>query len=203
MKKEQLAERIGNIDAEFIQDAEYIPNYTKQHQKKVVRRLSVFAAVIALMVCSIGVGAVAFAKETIVEVPAEQEKIVLDKIGLTIILPDEWKGKYGVERNEDGTGCAVYVKDIHDGNGEWAGLGYLFWIGQASTDKPVTPEELYAWSPTPCIYLFSTTDATYMLEKHSDIQYDPSDPQEAELYMSMSHQISEIKFQIDSPVGLK
>ena len=50
---------------------------------------------------------------------------------------------------------------------------------------------------------FSTTDATYMLEKHSDIQYDPSDPQEAELYMSMSHQISEIKFQIDSPVGLK
>ena len=138
MKKEQLAERIGNIDAEFIQDAEHIPNYTKQHKKKVVRRLSVFAAVIALMVCSIGVGAVAFAKETIVEVPAEQEKIVLDKIGLTIILPDEWKGKYGVERNEDGTGCAVYVKDIHDGNGEWAGLGYLFWIGQASTDKPVT-----------------------------------------------------------------
>ena len=103
MKKEQLAERIGNIDAEFIQDAEHIQNYTKQHQKKVVRRLSVFAAVIALMVCSIGVGAVAFAKETIVEVPAEQEKIVLDKIGLTIILPDEWKGKYGVERNEDGT----------------------------------------------------------------------------------------------------
>jgi len=42
-----------------------------------------------------------------------------------------------------------------------------------------------------------------MLEKHSDIQYDPSDPQEAELYMSMSHQIAEIKFQIDSPVGLK
>ena len=61
MKKEQLAERIGNIDAEFIQDAEHIQNYTKQHQKKVVRRLSVFAAVIALMVCSIGVGAVAFA----------------------------------------------------------------------------------------------------------------------------------------------
>ena len=56
MKKEQLAERIGNIDAEFIQDAEHIPNYTKQHKKKVVRRLSVFAAVIALMVCSIGVG---------------------------------------------------------------------------------------------------------------------------------------------------
>lgn len=202
MKKEQLAERIGNIDGEFVQDAEHMPNYTKQHRQKGIRRLSVFAAVIALMICSFGVGVAAFAKETIVEVPAEQEKIVLDKISLTVILPDEWKGKYGVEMNEDGTGCAVYVKDIHDGNGEWAGLGYLFWIGQASTDQPVTPEELYAWSPTPCIYLFSTADATYILEKHSDVQYDPNDPEEAELYMSMSHQISEIKFQIDSPVSI-
>lgn len=199
MKKEQLSERIGNVDDRFIEEAEHIPNYAQRHRYKGIKRISAIAAVLVLMVCSFGVGAASFAKETIVEVPVEQEMIALDKIGLTVILPDEWKDKYGVEMNEDGTGCAVYVKDIHDGNGEWAGLGYLFWIGQAATDKPMTPEELYAWSPTPCTYLFSTADATYILEKHSDIQYNPSDPAESELYMSMSTQISELKFQINNP----
>ena len=48
------------------------------------------------MMCSFGVGAVSFAKETIVEVPVDQEAIPIDEIGLTVILPDEWKGKYGV-----------------------------------------------------------------------------------------------------------
>ena len=212
MLKDQLSERIRNVDDRFIQEAEHVPNYARQHRQKGIRRLSALAAVILLMVSSFSVGAIVFAKETIVEVPVErekivevpfeQEKIVLDKIGLTVILPDEWKGKYGVEMNEDGTGCAVYVKDVHDGNGEMAGLGYLYWIGQASSDQPLTPEELYAWSDTPCIYLFSTADATYILEKHSDIQYDPYDPEEKELYMSMSQQLSEIKFQIDNPASV-
>ena len=152
------------------------------------------------MMCSFTVGAVAFAKETIVEVPVEQEMIVLNKIGLTIILPDEWKEKYGVEMNEDGTGCGMYVKGIHDGDGEIAGLGYLFWIGKAASDKqPLTPEELYEWSPTPCVYLFSTSDTTYILKKHSDVQYDPYDPEQKGLYMTMSQQIQDILFQIDNP----
>lgn len=199
MKKEQLSQRIGNVDDRFVEEAEHIPNYAQQHLRKGIKHFSAIAAVLVLMVCSFGVGAVSFAKETIVEVPVKQETIALDKIGLTVILPDEWKGKYGVEMNEDGTGCAVYIKDIHDGNGEMAGLGYLFWIGQAATDEPMTPEEVYAWSPTPCSYLFSTAYATYILEKHSDIQYDPSNSNEAELYMSMSAQISELKFQINNP----
>lgn len=199
MKKEQLSQRIGNVDDKFVEEAERMPNYAQRHRHNAIRRFSAIAAVLVLMVCSFGVGAFAFAKETIVEVPVEQEMITLDEIGLTVILPDEWKGKYGVELNEDGTGCAVYIKDIHDGNGEMAGLGYLFWIGKAATDEPMTPEELEAWSPTPCIYLFSTADSTYILEKHSDIQYDPSNSAEAELYMSMSTQISDLKFQIDNP----
>lgn len=199
MKKEQLSQRIGNVDDRFVEEAECMPNYAQRHRHNAIRRFSAIAAVLVLMVCSFGVGAFAFAKETIVEVPVEQEMITLDEIGLTVILPDEWKGKYGVELNEDGTGCTVYIKDIHDGNGEMAGLGYLFWIGKAATDEPMTPEELEAWAPTPCIYLFSTADSTYILEKHSDIQYDPSNSAEAELYMSMSTQISDLKFQIDNP----
>ena len=203
MKKEQLSEHIGNIDDRLVQQAEHIPNYARQHRQKGFKRFTAIVAVIALMVCSFTVGAVAFAKETIVEVPIEEETIVLEKIGLTIVLPNEWEGKYGIEINEDGTGCAVYVKDIHDGNGEMSGLGYLFWIGIAQSDKqPLTPEELYEWSPTPCIYLFSTADATYILEKHSDVQYDPSNPEETELYMTMSQQIQDISFKIDNPAAI-
>lgn len=190
MKREQSSKQIENVGDRFFEKTEH---------NNGIKQFLVIAVVLVLMMCSFGVGAVSFAKETIVEVPVDQEAIPIDEIGLTVILPDEWKGKYGVELNEDGTGCAVYVKDIHDGNGEMAGLGYLFWIGQAATDKPMTPEELYAWSPTPCNYLFSTADATYILEKHSDIQYAPSDSAEAELYMYMSNQISELKFQINNP----
>lgn len=203
MKKERLSERIGNLDDGLVQQAEHIPNYARQHRQKGIRRLSSLAAVVVLMVCSFAVGAAAFAKETIVEVPIAQETVVLDEIGLTVILPDAWKGKYGVEMNEDGTGCAIYAKAIHDGDGEMAGLGYLFWIGKASSDKqPLTPEELYEWSPTPCVYLFSTAGATYVLEKHSDVQYDPNDPEQKELYMTMSRQMQEISFKIDNPATI-
>ena len=59
------------------------------------------------MICSGAVGAIAFSSETIVEVPAEQETIELEAIGLTLILPDSWEGKYGVEMDADGAGCAV------------------------------------------------------------------------------------------------
>ena len=94
MKKEQLSERIGNVDDRFIEEAEHTPNYAQRHQYKGIKRFSAIAAILVLMVCSFGVGAVSFAKETIVEIPIEQEMITLDEIGLTVILPDEWKGKY-------------------------------------------------------------------------------------------------------------
>lgn len=200
MNEKQLSDRIGNVNDKLVQQAEQTPNYGREHRKRSIRQLVAIAATIALMVCSFTVGALAFAKETIVEVPVEQEKIVLDKIGLTILLPDEWADKYGVERNKDGTGCGVYVKSIHDGDGAMAGLGYLFWVGKAASDQqPLTPDELYEWSPTPCIYLFSTSDTTYILEKHSDVQYDPYDPAQKELYMTMSRQIQDISFQIEHP----
>ena len=32
--------------------------------------------------------------EVTVEVPVEQETVVLEDFGITLILPDSWKGKY-------------------------------------------------------------------------------------------------------------
>lgn len=181
------------------EETKSMPRDSQQPRHKRIWRVSAVAAVLVLMVCSFGAGAVFFARETMAEVPAEQETIALDGPGLTLILPDEWKDKYGVELGRDGTECAVYVKDVHDGDGPFAGLGYLFWIVKG---EPMTPEEFLAWSPTPGIYIYSTADATYYLQKHSDVQYDPNDPEEAELYMSMSRQIPEIKFQLATPYSI-
>ena len=97
MNQEQFSRRIGNIDDKLVQQAERIPHYGRQRRQKWLRRFSAAAAVVALMVCSGAVGAIAFGKETIVEVPVEPETITLADIGLTLILPDEWKGQYGVE----------------------------------------------------------------------------------------------------------
>ena len=72
MKKEQLSKHIGNIDDQLVQQAEHIPNYARQHRQKGIKRFTAIAAIIALMVCSFTAGAVAFAKESIVEVPIEE-----------------------------------------------------------------------------------------------------------------------------------
>ena len=77
-------------------------------QKKGFGRLIAVAAVIALMACSFCAGAVAFAKEVVVEVPAEQEIIEIEEIGLTLILPDSWKGKYAFEQDNDFKEYYVY-----------------------------------------------------------------------------------------------
>jgi len=58
-----------------------------------VRRKKPVIAIAVLMVWSGIVGAVAFGEETVIEVPVEQETIEIEEIGLTLILPDSWKGK--------------------------------------------------------------------------------------------------------------
>lgn len=54
------------------------------------------------MVCSFCVGAFAFARETVVEVPIEQETLTIEELGLTLILPDSWKGRYALMQDELG-----------------------------------------------------------------------------------------------------
>ena len=66
------------------------------------------AAVLALMAASFTVGALAFSRE----VPVEQETIELPGIGLTLILPDSWKGRYEVEKDERESWCRVYARSV-------------------------------------------------------------------------------------------
>lgn len=185
MNERQLADRIGNIDDRLVEEA----RYRRRKGGGGFRRLLAAAAVLALMAASFTVGALAFSRE----VPVEQETIELPDIGLTLILPDSWKGHYGVEMNRDGSSCGVYAKTAHEADGE---VGYLFWVGQAY-DEPMTPAELKEQSPVPCRYLFSTANATYSINYASDVEYDPDDPEEAQEYLQMWREKEQIRFLVD------
>jgi len=188
MNERQFADRVGNIDDQLVEEA----RYRQGRRGGVFRRFLAVAVVAALMVASFTVGAMAFSQE----VPAEQETIELPGIGLTLILPDSWKGKYGVEIDQAAAGCSVYVSSIHEQEGEWKGTGYLFWVGKVY-DEPMTPDELDEVSPVPCRYLFSTAGATYSLSYASDVQWNVDDPDQEELYRQMQAEVSQIRFVVD------
>ncbi|MDE7276008.1 MAG: hypothetical protein K2N98_04015, partial [Lachnospiraceae bacterium] len=129
MNKKQLSEHIGNIDDQLVEQAEKIPNYKQQHNRTIIRRFITIAAAFALMACSFSAGAFVFAHEKVVEIPIEQEAVTLDEINLTLILPDDWKGKYFMEKN--GQNYVVYHtqirKDVSQGIDPFDG-GVLFYI---------------------------------------------------------------------------
>ena len=161
---------------------------TKKEEKPVKRkiftlaRVAAFAAVVALMAVSVTVGALAFSTETVVEVPVpvEQETIVMEDIGITLILPDSWKDKYVTVMDDDFCRCRVYVKSIYDwcmahedfNDGSVPYMGFVFSVTRWY-DEPMTPEEFYDRHPLPAIYLMSTEEGTYSLGRPSDVQYFP------------------------------
>ena len=176
----------------------------KTRRFKLVRLLAA-AAVLALMAASMTVGALAFGKETVVEVPVERETIVMEDIGLTLVLPDEWKDRYVVEYFDDDT-CNVYVRSIYDTDvmeldGELVHGGLLFYLYQL--DGVLTPQEAEDIIPMPGQFVLATADATYMLCYASDVQYDPTDPVETEEYASMYRQISEIQVVVNDAFAQK
>lgn len=140
MNRKQLSEHIGNIDDRLVEQAEKIPNYKQQHSRKIIRRFITIAAAFVLMACSFSAGAFAFARERVVEIPINQETITLDEINLTLILPDDWKGKYFVEKN--GQNYVVYHtqirKDVSKGLDPFDG-GVLFYI--VCYEESMTPEQ--------------------------------------------------------------
>lgn len=89
MNKKQLSEHIGNIDDRLVQQAEKNPNYAVQHRQKRLRQLLATAAALVLMIFGFAVGATAFAREIVVEVPVEQETLELEDVDLMLILPDK------------------------------------------------------------------------------------------------------------------
>ncbi len=200
MKKEQLSDHIGNMDDRLVQQAEHIPNYAQQHRRKAFKRFSAIAAVLALMVCSFTVGALAFAKETRVEVPVEQERIEIDAIGLTLILPDSWKGKYALEQDEDGTAYYVYnpaIREAMGGSSETLSSGgMLFYI--TLWDAQLTKDQVDAggeWSYARCEYIMTTQDGTYLLYYASDVQCTPETLAD---YEQMESEIATIRFVADN-----
>jgi len=201
MNKRQLAEHIGNIDEKLVWQAEQIPDYRQQHRKKRIKGFAAIAAAAVLMVCSFSVGAFAFAREVVVEVPARQETLTLEEINLTMILPDRWNGKYSVEKND--RNYVVYNKQIReavsDGTDPFDG-GVLFYI--VCYEEVMTPEqyEEKGYDFVGYRYLFSTRDKTYILCYASDVQWDVNDSEQEAVYQQMESEVKDIRFVVDSVI---
>ncbi|MDE6219671.1 MAG: hypothetical protein K2G51_04440 [Lachnospiraceae bacterium] len=198
MNKKQLSEHIGNIDDRLVEQAEKIPNYRQLHHRQTIRRFITAAAAFVLMACSFSAGAFAFAREIVVEVPAEQETIKLKEINLTLVLPDDWKGKYSVEKN--GQNYIIYHPQVREGYGTEIAFdgGILFYI--VCHEEPMTPEQFVAngYDFVGYRYLFSTSDKTYILYYPSDVQWNPENPEQEAEYLEMEREIEDIKFVVDN-----
>lgn len=200
MNEKQFSDRIGNVNDKLVQQAEQTPNYGREHRKRSIRQLVAIAVTVALMVCSFTVGALAFAKETIVEVPVEQETITIEEIGLTLILPDSWKGKYSFERDDNSKEYYVYnpaIREAMGGNSEaLLSGGTLFYI--KLWDEQLTKDQVDAggeWSYALCQYIMTTQVGTYLLYYASDVQFTPETETE---YRQMENEIGDIRFVVDN-----
>lgn len=193
MKGKQLSDRIGNIDDRLIEEAEHMQNYGKHRRQKIARNFAAAAAALAVMVGGgFGLGATVFAQE--IEVQVEPETITFEDMGVTLILPDSWRGRYGV--TEEGY---VYALEAHDEYNP----AILFWID-------LYPEQLTKdefdntqgpWNIVPSVYLMTTADGTYCLHCASDVQYDPRDEEAAENYVSMYQEIPQIRLVLDKAMA--
>ena len=205
MTKEQLAERIGNINEELIHESDMRERYTEVKVKHRPRRMVAMVAVVALMVASFAVGAFAATRIESQKTRPAEERVDLDGLDVTIILPDDWADKYGMEVHKDegfGTGnyYSFYVKDIHDSKGDYAGAGYLFHVGKYA-EEPMTPKEVEDTSMVPTKFLFATENATYAIFYTSDVQYNPMDPEMTDLYMSLFNELDQIGFILPSLIS--
>lgn len=207
MTSKQLSNRIGNMDDRLVLQAEQSLNNKTQkketaimRQKKGFRSLIALAAVVALMACSFCVGAAAFSKEVVVEVPVEQETIGIEEIGLTLILPDSWKGKYALERDPDFNEYHVYnpaIREAMGGDSEsLSSGGMLFYI--KLWEEQLTKDQVDAggeWSFAKCQYIMTTQKGTYLLYYAGDVQFTSETEGE---YRQMEEEIRDIRFAVDN-----
>ena len=204
MNGRQLSDRIGNIDDRLIQQAQEQGKRGKARLSDRARRWAAAAAVVALMGASFGAGALAFAKETVVEVPAEPEMVELSDIGITLILPDDWKGRYGVEQTGRPNRYCVYATDIRDAfsrqsvqegslNNSGGMLFYILKWNQQLTEKEWR-NPYGEWNYARNRYIMATKDGTYLLYYASDVQFTPETEEE---YRQMEAEIDQIRFVVD------
>lgn len=187
MNEKQFSDRIGNVNDKLIRQAEQIPNYRRGHRRRSIRQLATIAAVIALMVCSFSVGALAFAEKIYVE--KSQESIDISDFGISLILPDEWAGKYGYDIFDDG-GIEVYslaAREEETDNGTNL-KGSLFWVECIDGQFPM--DFSYA---QPGYTIATTATHTFRLVLASDVQYDSGNAKIADEYLSLYDSIPQIK----------
>lgn len=199
MNKKQLSSRIGNIDDQLVQEAAQSWNYDGRRRRRGrgLQRFAAIAAVLVLMVCSFSAGAVAFAKEIVIEIPVEQETIEIGELGLTLILPDDWKGKYALARTDNGM-YFVYNPAINEAMGGNDGTvrgGMLFYI--MLWDEQLTKDQVDdggEWNFAKCEYIMTTKDGTYLLYYAGDVEFTEETMQE---YRQMESEIANIRFVVD------
>ena len=213
MKPKQLAERIGNIDDRLIQQAQNTPDFGRKYRAWIFRHVMAAVLALVLMGTSFTAGALAFGKKgvtEIVEVPVEQETIELPEIGLTLYLPDSWKGRYEViEDIFEPYGSKMWtvcVKKIYDaGDTDEFGnpyIGMLFTVFQYE-DCPMSPAE-FEESGIAGIgrYLFSTETATYACMYATDVQFDPEKVDRyGEEYADMASEMKDIRISVQHLFG--
>ena len=184
MKPTEFSHHIGNIDDKLIHQAEDMPNFGRQHRVRNIRRTLLVAAVIALMTGSFIVGAVAINRgpETIY-VEKEQEIIAVGNSGISLILPDWWKGKYEIKQDDK------YVNVYHTATRERSEYGgMLFGV---SFEEQIRPMD-YLW-PWPAFTIAITENGTYYLGQPSDVQFDLNDPVTSAEYQALSDDIKNIQ----------
>ena len=175
-----------------------MPNYGRQRRSGLRRKIAGIAAVIVLMACSGAVGALAFSRETVTEVPAQQETVELAGIGVTVLLPDSWVGKYEVVQDSflpyNSAMWEFCAKSVYEDGTSYRGS--LFTVFQYA-DYSMSAEE-FAQSGLAGIgqYLFATEDATYAVMYAGDVQYDPDNAAQQETWYALSQTVQEVRFVI-------
>ena len=190
MNPKKLSDRFENSDNRLVQQAQQIPNYAQHHQKMRLRNWAAIAACFALMACSFCIGAFAFARARVVEVPIEQESITI------------WKVRCALEQSEFSKVYQVYNPAIRKalmGGDEGQTGGVLFYI--RCWDEQLTKEQVDAggeWDYALCQYIMTTKDGTYLLYYASDVQCTPETMEE---YRQMESEIGDIRFVVDNALN--
>lgn len=177
MTARELAENVGNIDQRLIESAGQAPNYGRRRRTGRLRRTLALAAAGVLMTASFAAGALSGDRGP--------ETISIPGTGVTVVLPESWRGKCGYELQNGALG--VYLRAARTGEG-LDDAGYLFTVEcrQGSCD----PAADFAARQ---YVIASTPKETYFLILPSDVQYDPNDAAVAQEYLNMSKQIGEVQ----------
>lgn len=205
MNREQLLERIGNIDDRLVQQAERIPNYRKRYRRKRIRRLAAWAAALILMAGSFAAGVMVEAHRTVTRDPVDIGVIDLtDEIGIHMLLPESWKEDwvdgFGVEVRQDGS-YSIYSKEIRSAcmasdDSEFIWGGVLFSV--VRLPGQLTQEQVRENGEKGCVYIAATRESTYLLYYAQDVQYTPDTE---EKYLRMQAEVKDIQFIINEIAG--